>query len=482
MTASPQGSPGSSHFAPAFLDTELPHWGARGLAYVLILLFTALAVAAFVIQVPETVASPFGLVPVGGTDPVRASRDGFVAEVLVADGQVVPQGRTLFVIRSEVTGDRSSELATLEVQRTGASESLVNAARKHEARDQADAEEERRLEGRAAFLAGRIEGTKRAQALQLEVQEANLVLAQAELDGYKQELAYRQKVQNVAGDMAMRADGLFQKRAVSEFENLRVRLEAHRSLLELNQTERALASAEMKLLRLKKEHASQKEEWALALDQLRAERADTQASLARLRHERTAAQREFVELERSLKETGARTSIRIAALRRELDQSRDNEVAVPAPCAGTVLRLQVKGTGTFVRTGDVLCELAEEGKDLQAELAVSPEGVGRIDAGLRVKLFYEAFPYQRFGVKYGTVRWVSPASVLAHDARTFRILADSDERAFRVEGRDRPLRAGMGGRAEVVVGRRSLVSYAFEPLRQLQENFSEPPAGASPAR
>jgi multidrug efflux pump subunit AcrA (membrane-fusion protein) len=481
MTASPQGSPSSSHFPPAFLDTELPHWGARGLAYVLILLFTASAVASVVIQVPETVSSPFELVPVGGTDPVRASRDGFVVEVHAADGQVVPRGQTLFVIRSEATGDRSSELAALEVQRTGASESLVNAAKKHEAREQADAEEERRLEGRVAFLAQRIERTQRTQTLQLEVQEANLVLAQAELDGYKQERAYRQKVESVASDMAMRAQSLLLKRAISEFESLRVHLDAQRSMLELDQTDRALANAQMKLLRLKKEHASQKEEWALTLDQLQAERTDTQANLAKLRHERTAAQREFAELERSLKETAARSSIRIEALRRELDQSRDNQVAVPAPQTGTVLRLQVKGTGAFVRTGDVLCELAEEGKDLQAELAVSPEGVGRIDAGQRVKLLYEAFPYQRYGVKYGTVRWVSPASVLAHDARTFRVLAESDERTFRVEGQDRPLRAGMGGRAEVVVGRRSLVSYAFEPLRQLQENFLEPPAATSSA-
>ena len=57
----------------------------------------------------------------------------------------------------------------------------------------------------------------------------------------------------------------------------------------------------------------------------------------------------------------------------------------------------------------------------------------------------------------------------------FRVLADTPERSFRVEGRDRPLRAGMGGRAEVVVGRRSLISYAFEPLRQLRENLAEPP-------
>jgi hypothetical protein len=30
----------------------------------------------------------------------------------------------------------------------------------------------------------------------------------------------------------------------------------------------------------------------------------------------------------------------------------------------------------------------------------------------------------------------------------------------------------MGGRADVLVGRRSLASYAFEPIRQIRENMA----------
>jgi hypothetical protein len=34
----------------------------------------------------------------------------------------------------------------------------------------------------------------------------------------------------------------------------------------------------------------------------------------------------------------------------------------------------------------------------------------------------------------------------------------------------------MGGRAEVVVGRRALITYAFEPIRQLRESLADAPA------
>ena len=47
--------------------------------------------------------------------------------------------------------------------------------------------------------------------------------------------------------------------------------------------------------------------------------------------------------------------------------------------------------------------------------------------------------------------------------------------SIRVSGQPQALLVGMGGLADVIVGRRSLVSYAFEPIRALRENLREPP-------
>jgi multidrug efflux pump subunit AcrA (membrane-fusion protein) len=90
-------------------------------------------------------------------------------------------------------------------------------------------------------------------------------------------------------------------------------------------------------------------------------------------------------------------------------------------------------------------------------------------------LLYDAFPYQRYGVRYGKVRWTSPASVTVDEAASFRVFVDLEEEAISVAGRPTPLMAGMGGRARIVVGSRSLMSYALAPLRQLRENLAQPP-------
>ena len=83
-----------------------------------------------------------------------------------------------------------------------------------------------------------------------------------------------------------------------------------------------------------------------------------------------------------------------------------DELTITTPCAGTVLRLAINAPGAVVQDGEMLAEVACAGEQLQAEVSVTPTGTGRIEPGQPVRLLYDAFPYQRYGIKHGTVRWV----------------------------------------------------------------------------
>jgi multidrug efflux pump subunit AcrA (membrane-fusion protein) len=150
---------------------------------------------------------------------------------------------------------------------------------------------------------------------------------------------------------------------------------------------------------------------------------------------------------------------------------------VRSPCAGTILRLNVSGPGSLVREGEVLGEIGCSGRRLQAEFAIPQSGLSQVKTGQPVKLRYDAFPYQRYGIRFGTVRWVGPVGVTqtAGEQAAFRAVLELREDSIPVRGVQRPLLAGMQGQADVVVGRRSLVSFAFEPIRAMKENFAEPP-------
>jgi multidrug efflux pump subunit AcrA (membrane-fusion protein) len=181
-------------------------------------------------------------------------------------------------------------------------------------------------------------------------------------------------------------------------------------------------------------------------------------------------------VDRRLGEEAAKARIRAAALREELGQNQGGELKVSAPCTGTVTRVGVKASGAVVQEGEVMCEVACAGGGLEAELTVPPVAASRTQPGQGVKLLYDAFPYQRHGVRYGTVRWVSPAAVTENGAPVFRALASITDEAITIDGQARPLIAGMGGRADVVMGRRTLLGYALQPLRQLRESLAMPPA------
>jgi membrane fusion protein, hemolysin D len=462
----------STDVPPSFLGSEPPPWAVRGVSRILIALAVAAAIFAMVVRLPETVTSAFTLVPRGGTDPVRAPRDGVIESLLVRESDRVTKGQPLAKLRSDEVGDRSGELATLRLQLDGARQSLVNARQKYASQTKADEDELRRLHARQRATAIKLVGTKKVHVLQEESEKLAASMAQQDIDCLEREKQYRQKVESAEVSLALQGKKLLESRALSDLENMRIQLEADRSRLDLRQTERELNTAKLKLTQLEAEHQSKRTERSIVIDQLETDGRDSESAIAKLKHQMDAANREFVEQGRSLKETENRCGVRIAALEGELGRSRDNEVVIASPCSGAVLRLRVKSAGAYVRAGDMVCELAGEGDLLQAELQVGQSAIGRIQRGDMVKLRYDAFPYQRHGVQWGTVRWVSPASIETPEGQQFRVLADIDENGVVVDGKRRQFLAGMSGRADVVVGRRTLASYAFEPVRQMKENMA----------
>jgi membrane fusion protein len=210
------------------------------------------------------------------------------------------------------------------------------------------------------------------------------------------------------------------------------------------------------------------------LEEARAEAVETRAAVARVRFEMASHRAAYNEIARSVQEELARTRTRKGMLDGEASRE-GNALTVAAPCAGAIVRLVVKNAGAVVRSSDVLAEIVCREERLQAELMVPQRGLALLRAGQLVKLRYEAFPYQRFGVRHATLNWISPT---ASASAAFRAIAHLDEQMLRIGGRPLPVLPGMAGQASIVVGRRTLASYAMEPLRAIREAVStERPAG-----
>jgi membrane fusion protein len=405
---------------PPFLASEPPPLAVRGLSLVLIAGVSAALLLAGLLKLPVTATGRFVLVPVRGADPVRAPRRGIASEVNAVEGQAVPEGAPLFTIRSELASDRVGEEQSLQIRVQGAEERLANASRRHDSRVRADEEEARRLGRRAAALAHEIELTRQRLAL--------------------------------AQRLADTADRLYAEKLGPLDQSLLRRME-------VSQTEASIA-------RLEGEH-----EQAVS-------------AVAKLRREMEVRERELEESVREVNEEIRRSKARLAALRESPVTSSEGKIAVRAPCAGALLRLVVRAPGAVVNEGDVLCEVTCEGEVLQAEIAVDESGAGLTKVGQPAKLYYDAFPYERHGVRYGVVRWIGPAARGREGKETpaIRVLAALQDNTFRVAGEPYPILPGMAGRAEVIVDRRSALSYLLDPVRGLRESMDPGPPRALPER
>ncbi len=396
-----------------FLDREPPHWAVRGLGYLIIVMFVIGLTAAAVVTLPETVSGAFRLVPVDGADPIRSRKDGVVTTIAAREGDAVAANGLLLVINSSSMADRSGDLRTLETQRRADEERLRIVASQYETRKRADAAEQRRLESRVRALERLLTSRKARVALTRELADSALA--------------------------GMRSG------AVN-------RVEVARLDLEVSTLSEEVLSTDVDL-------------------------NETHSDLARLVRDGEARDLEYRETVRALNESIETEDIRIHALSGDLQNLTDAGLEVRSPCAGTILRLNVSGPGAVIREGEVLGEIGCSGRELQAEFAIPQNGLSQVKAGQAVKLRFDAFPYQRYGVRFATVRWVGSAGVTQSptDQSGFRAVLDLQDDSIPVRGVKRPLLAGMQGRADIVVGRRSLVSFAFEPIRAMKENFAEPP-------
>jgi len=131
--------------------------------------------------------------------------------------------------------------------------------------------------------------------------------------------------------------------------------------------------------------------------------------------------------------------------------------------------------------------LTPEGGGLRAELYVPSRAIRFVKPGQRVRLLYDAFPYQKFGPAWGEVREVSatvlaPAEVTAAvpvQEPVYRVTAKLDAQFMRAFGAETPLAAGMALTADVILEERSFAEWLLEPLLALRARGGGVPEGAS---
>ncbi|MCX7102152.1 MAG: HlyD family type I secretion periplasmic adaptor subunit [Methylobacter sp.] len=156
-------------------------------------------------------------------------------------------------------------------------------------------------------------------------------------------------------------------------------------------------------------------------------------------------------------------------------------VILTSPSDAVVLEIAKLSLGSVAQGGSTFFTLVPLGTDLEAEVQVDAMDVGYVKLGDISRLKLDAFPFQRHGFLEGEVRTISedafrketdPGQNLDAYYKSRIILSSLHLKKMPERARLLP---GMTLTAEIVVGKRSVMSYLLWPLkRALDESMQEP--------
>lgn len=181
-------------------------------------------------------------------------------------------------------------------------------------------------------------------------------------------------------------------------------------------------------------------------------------------------------LELDQKERLAGVSEALHALTMEETRVRAQNLSnVLAPREGRVASVRV-GEGDWVQPGDILLDILPLEAGLQAQLFVGSDAVSGLETGQEVRVYLDAFPYDRYGAQHGKVLAISETP-LGKPVNGMQNASDTRHPLFRVDvefpagftlraAEQRMLKPGMTVSADVVRDYGTLMDWALRPLRR----------------
>jgi hemolysin D len=224
-------------------------------------------------------------------------------------------------------------------------------------------------------------------------------------------------------------------------------------------------------------------------------RLEIQGSMASAEGTSRGAQRDqravAAEREAYITNYQAQVSQDLAERRRALSEVRENLakaqlrsslVEMRAPVDAVVFEVGKSSVGAVLAPGELLVSLVPVNAELLIDGEVGAQDLGFVAVGDRVAIKFDSFPYVRHGIAHGTVLTLSEDAIRQDpDTRQplrspyFRTRIAINEMVLRNLPAEFRLIPGMPVTADIVVGRRTPLSYLFERIApSLMEGMREP--------
>jgi hemolysin D len=433
----------------AILTAE-PWRALHALVYTMIALVLSALAWSFIGRADVIVTEQGTLLPASEVRRFYAPVDGELVNLYVAEGQPVAKGDVLARLNARGAVEAAGNAMQAQLK-------LENAEREW----RQFPEKKALLEQKAATL---------RQALELEEQQHQKRIALG-----TSKLVEEQKAQMAEGRTNVEETRRARDAAQLEVEKFE-RVFASPggsgvSLLQVESKRNAGLAAEnayrLAQSRLHELTARQSQELVQAQAQL--ESSGEQLKKLRLDYEAAANELATAEEKLRLQLDTAHVEADAAARIRFENIDKDNFLQILAPVSGVVTDLTSTQPGDKVQANTPLGGIAPSNSRSIVKVEIAENDRAFLREGLPVKLKFNAFPYQRYGVINGTLEYVSPATKPSPQTKQpvyeARVALERDY--YRVAETRYPLRYGMTAAVEIVVRKRRLIDLALDPFRQI---------------
>jgi len=460
------------------IDT-LPRVWTRGLFYFLAA-FAAIALPwAMLSQVDETGTARGRLEPSGKTFILDAPVAGTVATINVKAGDTVEVGQNLLELESDLV---SAELQQLQVHLVGQQNRLnqlellkkqllltvdtqqqESQAQKLEKQSQV-AQAQQQLDFHQTAYASQ-KDEKLAQVNQAKqdvaysqtaLNSAQKVLAKAQKEIERYRNALKQGI--IAEVQVVEQEGMIAERqqafdlARSELQQAKLRLaEQQNSYTQVvSQTESDINNAQLQLQEQNKGDLTLTHTGKLAVLRSREQLKNTESEIAALTVEIAQGKSQIASAEYELKQRVLKT-----------------------PVNGTVFDLSIQKTGEVVQPGDAIAEIAPEGSPLVVMAEMATAESGSLTKGMPVKLKFDAYPFQEYGIVTGKLATISPTSKVTDTPEgqvvSYNLEVELDRDCIPKADKCIALRPGNTATAEVIIRQRRVIDLILDPFKKLQK-------------
>jgi len=461
----------------------LPKVWTRSLLYVLVG-FVAVGVPWSMISTIDETGSARGRIePLGAVRKLDSIAGGKVAAVKVKKGDKVRVGQIILELDNDIVKpelERTKEkLAGLEnqvyqlemlkkqIELTGTTQEQQNQSQSLEKQAQVNQAVQNLNAKQSAYKLQKLE--KQALVSQAKQQIPTLInehkLAKARLEIDNAQVERFSKLLKDGAVSASQIDGLRKEqqeskriydKAESEIQQARLRLaeETSRYQATMSQLESDIEQAKLRL-------AEQNSGSQGAADAGKLTLLKTQQQLKEL-------QRQI----NSTKSQIAQTRSEITSLQIQMQQR-----IVRSPIDGIVFELPVSKPGEVLQAGQRIAKIAPENSGFVLKAKMPVKETGLLKTGMPVKVKFDAYPFQEYGILGGKVSWISPDSKVEAQAapgtESYELRISLDKAYIKNGSRRIPLTPGQTANAEVIVRQRRVIDFLLDPFKKLQKGGLE---------